>query len=152
MEGSRPGKLITRVIFCVESEAQITNQEIKHFESTAGFLIHGRRAQVFGQIFGIRPEAEPGFLALDRRRSQNFGIRPEAEPGFLALDRRRSQYSTTGTEKYSFTVLPGRRKIRFFFLLFFSGFFGKFYLENPLQKSATCVPLPINLFGPVAFQ
>ena len=30
--------------------------------------------------------------------------------------------------------------------------FGKFPLENPLQKSATCVPLPINLFGPVAFQ
>ena len=29
---------------------------------------------------------------------------------------------------------------------------GKFPLENPLQKSATCVPLPINLFGPVALQ
>ena len=29
---------------------------------------------------------------------------------------------------------------------------GKIHLENPLQKSATCVPLPINLFGPVAFQ
>ena len=94
---------------------------------TAGFLIHGRRAQVFGRIFGIRPEAEPGFLALDRRRSQ---------------------YSTTGTEKYSFTVLPGRRKIR----VFFFRIFWKIYLENPLQKSATCVPLPINLFGPVAFQ
>ena len=25
-------------------------------------------------------------------------------------------------------------------------------VENPLQKSATCVHLPINLFGPVAFQ
>ena len=29
---------------------------------------------------------------------------------------------------------------------------GKNHLENPLQKSATCVPLPINLSGPVAFQ
>ena len=30
--------------------------------------------------------------------------------------------------------------------------FEKNPLENPLQKSATCVPLPINLFGPIAFQ
>ena len=29
---------------------------------------------------------------------------------------------------------------------------GKNPWGNPLQKSATCVPLPINLFGPVAFQ
>ena len=27
---------------------------------------------LFVRIFGIRPEAEPGFLALDRRRSQDF--------------------------------------------------------------------------------
>ena len=35
---------------------------------------------------------------------------------------------------------------------FFPEHFGKNPLENPLQTSATCVPLPINLFGPVAFQ
>ena len=38
------------------------------------------------------------------------------------------------------------------FLDFFFENFGKNHLENPLQKSATCAPLPINVFGPVAFQ
>ena len=38
------------------------------------------------------------------------------------------------------------------FRIFCSEHFGKFPLENPLQKSATCVPLPINSFGLVAFQ
>ena len=30
--------------------------------------------------------------------------------------------------------------------------FEKIPLENPLQKSVCCVPPPMNLFGPVAFQ
>ena len=42
--------------------------------------------------------------------------------------------------------------LRFFRKIYFFAHFGKIPLENPLQKSATCVPLPINLFGPVAFQ
>ena len=33
------------------------------------------------------------------------------------------------------------------FVFFVSENVGQFPLENPLQKSATCVSLPINLFG-----
>ena len=69
-------------------------------------LIHGRRTRVFDQIFAIRPEG--GMV---------FGIRPErwgAGWGNAVLhvywDGEMQFYNSTGTEKYSFTVLPGRRK------------------------------------------
>ena len=63
--------------------------------STAGFLIHGRHARIFGQIF-------------DKIFGQIF------DQGVLAkvFWTENTVYSTTGTEKYSFTVLPGRKTPR----------------------------------------
>ena len=53
--------------------------------------------QIFGQIF------DQGFWP---------GFMDQKLQCTLLLGRRNTVYSTTGTETYSFTVLPGRRKTR----------------------------------------
>ena len=71
--------------------------------NTVGFLIHGRHARIFGQIFDqiFGNVFDQGFWPwFFGHKIQCTGL-----PG-----QRNTVYSTTGTEKYSFTVLQGQRK------------------------------------------
>ena len=60
---------------------------------TAGFLIHGWHARIVGQIFD---------QIFGQVFDQGFW------PGFWGPET--TVFSTTGTEKYSFTVLQGQNK------------------------------------------
>ena len=59
-------------------------------QCTVGFLIHGRHARILARVFGVRSEDRGG------RRRWGGGREGGREIQF---------YSTTETEKYSFTVL-----------------------------------------------
>ena len=66
-----------------------------------GFLIHGRHAQMFDHIFGqvFDQGFWPGFLG----QKIHFYNTTGTEKQFCG---------TSGTEKYSFTALPGRENTR----------------------------------------
>ena len=80
----------------------------KQHQLTAGFLIHGRHARIFGQIFDqifgqvFDHGFWPGFF---EQKIQCTGL-PGHRTTVLQYHRDRNIqfYSTTGTEKYSFTV------------------------------------------------
>ena len=74
-----------------------------HRKHTAWFLIYGRHARIFGQVFD-----HIFARIMTRVCGQGFWDRKYIVQYYR--DGGIQFYSSTGTEKYSFAVLPGQKK------------------------------------------
>lgn len=119
-------RLVHRVILQISDRClAVLLHLFDRYTHTAGFLIHGRHARIFGQMF------EQFIVQIFDQGSW---------PWFL-FGTTNTVCSTTGTENYSFTVLPGRKQMGE------TTMHLKFHMiENPIYQKPRCILIMFMLF------